>query len=55
MRYKVIITKVYEKIVEVEAKDACDAEDKVREMYKNNEILLTADDYICTEIERMDD
>lgn len=55
MKYKVIITKVYEKIIEIEAENACDAEDKVREMYKNNEILLTSDDFVEVEIERWED
>lgn len=55
MRYKVIITKVYEKIIEVEAANACEAEEKVKEMYVNNEILLTSDDFVDVEIERWED
>lgn len=44
-KYNVLIEETLSKTVDVEAKDYSDAISKVRKMYKNEEIVLTADDF----------
>lgn len=50
MKYKVMITETLEEILEVEASSWHEAELIVRGMYRNEEIVLTADNYVHTEI-----
>lgn len=51
MKYKVEITEILQRTVEVEAKDEDEAYKIVKDMYRNEEIVLSADDYIDTKIE----
>ena len=44
MKYKVNVEELLSRIVEVEADSDEEAEEKVREMYKNEEIVLDAED-----------
>lgn len=44
MKYKVNIEELLSRIVEVEADSDEEAEEKVREMYRNEEIVLDAED-----------
>ena len=48
-KFTVEITETLQRQVEVEAEDAFEAEEIVREMYRNEEIVLDAEDYIDTE------
>ena len=50
MKYKVMITETLEETLEVEASSWHEAELIVRGMYRNEEIMLTADNYVHTEI-----
>lgn len=49
MKYKVNVEELLSRIVEVEADSDEEAEDKVREMYKNEEIILDASDFQSVE------
>lgn len=49
MKYKFEIIETLSRIVEIEAPTYDDAYHKMREMYRNEEIVLDADDYIDTE------
>ena len=49
MKYKVNIEELLSRVVEVEAENEEDAEDKVREMYMNEEIVLDASDFQSVE------
>lgn len=49
MKYKVNIEELLSRIVEVEADNEEDAENKVRAMYNNEEIVLNADDLSSVE------
>ncbi len=49
--YKVKIIERLATTVPVQGKSANQAEDRVRDMYRNSEIVLTADDYVDTEFE----
>lgn len=49
MKYKVNVEELLSRIVEVEADSDEEAEDKVREMYKNEEIVLDASDFQSVE------
>lgn len=55
MKYKVEITETLQRTVEVEAKDEGKAYQIVKDMYRNEEIVLSADDYIDTKIEVLSD
>ena len=44
MIYKVNVEELLSRIVEVEAENDEEAEEKVREMYRNEEIVLDAED-----------
>ena len=55
MKYKVEITETLQRTVEVEAKDEDEAYQIVNDMYRNEEIVLSADDYIDTKIEVLSD
>ena len=50
MKYKVEIKETLARIIDVEAADEKGAIRKVREQYKNQEIVLDSSDYIDTEI-----
>ncbi|MCD8208292.1 MAG: DpnD/PcfM family protein, partial [Bacteroidales bacterium] len=51
MEYKFEIEEILERVVTVEAEDEYEGYLKVKEMYRNEEIVLDASDYICTEID----
>lgn len=55
MKYKVEITETLQRILEVEAKEEAEAYQIVKDMYRNEEIVLSADDYIDTKIEVLSD
>lgn len=48
MKYKIKITEVLEKIIPVKANSLVEAIDIIKEKYKNEEIILSADDYVST-------
>ena len=50
MKYKVNVEELLSRIVEVEAENEEDAENKVRVMYNNEEIVLNADDLSSVEL-----
>lgn len=45
MKYNIVITEVLRKFVRVEAKSEDEAIDKVIDLYKSEDIVLTADDF----------
>ena len=45
MKYKVNVEELLSRIVEVEAENKEEAEEKVREMYMNEDIVLDASDF----------
>ena len=49
--YKIDIQETLSRIVEIEAPSAEEAIDKAREMYRAEEIVLDADDWVGTEID----
>lgn len=49
--YSITIREILERNVTINADDYYEAEDKVREMYNNQEIILNADDLTDTVIE----
>ena len=49
MKYKVNVEELLSRIVEVEADSENEAEDKVREMYMNEDIVLDASDFKSVE------
>ena len=49
MKYKVNVEELLSRIVEVEAENKEEAEEKVREMYMNEEIVLDASDFQSVE------
>ena len=48
-KYKIEITETLQRIEEVEAGDKAEAFDKIREQYKQQEIILDADDFVGVE------
>ena len=46
MKYKVEIEEILRRTIEVEAASKDEAEDKVQQLYRDCEIVLTADDFI---------
>ncbi len=48
--FKIEIQEFLSRIVEVEANSSDEADSKVREMYRKEEVVLDYDDYVCTEI-----
>ena len=46
-KYKVFITEILSKEVEVEAKNAQEAKIIANGMYRTGKIVLTADDFVC--------
>lgn len=53
--YKIEIQEPLSRIIEIKASSAEEAIDKVREMYKNEEIVLDGDDCVGREIEELED
>ena len=49
MKYKVNVEELLSRIVEVEAENEEETEEKVREMYMNEEIVLDASDFRSVE------
>ena len=49
MKYKVNVEELLSRIVEVEAENEEEAEEKVREMYMNEDIVLDASDFQSVE------
>ena len=49
MKYKVNVEELLSRIVEVEAENEKEAEEKVREMYMNEDIVLDASDFQSVE------
>lgn len=53
-KYKVEIEEILNRIVEVDAENEDEAYMKVKEMYKNCEIVLMAEDFVDVEISVLD-
>ena len=53
-KFKVEIQEFLSRIIEVEAETKDEAISKVRELYRNEEIVLDSNDYVSTEIEVYD-
>lgn len=55
--YKVVITETLQKVVEVELPigSAYEALDMVKDLYKNGEVVLSADDHLETEFDFADE
>ena len=49
--YKIEVKETLSRIIEIEAKSNDEAILKVKEMYKKEEIVLSSDDFVTTEIE----
>ena len=49
-KYRIVVTEVLSRIVEMEAENEYDAIEMVRQMYRNCELVLDASDYVETEI-----
>ena len=52
--YKLEIQELLSRIIEIEAPSAEEAIDKVKEMYRTEEIVLDSDDYVSTEIDEFE-
>lgn len=50
-KYKVEITETLQRVIEVQAQSAKDAIELIRQKYKKEEIVLSENDYISTEID----
>ncbi|MFZ4797312.1 MAG: DpnD/PcfM family protein [Bacteroidia bacterium] len=48
--FKIEIQEFLSNIVEIEAENISDAISKVKELHRNEEIVLDSDDYVTTEI-----
>lgn len=53
--YRVVVTETLQRTVYIDAKSAEEAKGTVEERYRNEEIVLSADDYQDTEIEVVED
>lgn len=51
MEYAVKITETLVKMVKVDACDELEAKSKVKEAYFNEEIILGAEDYVCHDVD----
>ena len=49
-KFRIEITEVLSRIVEIEAENEDDAVEKVWQMYRNCDVILDASDYVETEI-----
>lgn len=47
--YTVKIEETLARTVEIEARNALEAEEKIRNMYRNEDIILTSEDYFGTD------
>lgn len=54
-KYKVEITETLQRVIEVQAQSAKDAIELIRQKYKKEEIVLSENDYISTEIDLLVD
>lgn len=54
-KYKVEITETLQRVIEVQAQSANDAIELIRQKYKKEEIVLSENDYISTEIDLLVD
>lgn len=54
-KFKVEITEYLQKIIEVDAKDEKEAYSKVKQMYDEEEIILSADDFTGKKIKVLED
>ncbi len=54
-KYKVEITEYLQKTIEIDAKDENEAYSKVKEMYDDEEIVLSSDDFIDKDIKVIKD
>ena len=55
MKYKVEITEYLQRTISIKADNEDDALDKVEELYDNEEIVLSADDFTTKEIKVLKD
>lgn len=55
MEYNVKITETLVKIVKVDADSPREAKNKVKEAYLDEKVVLSANDYVCHDIEVMED
>lgn len=53
-RYKIEVQELLSRVVEIQASSAEEAIDKVREMYRAEEIVLNGDDCVETEIDELE-
>ena len=53
--YEVVVTETLQRTITINADNEGEALDKVQEMYDNEDIVLSADDYQDTEIEVVED
>ena len=49
-KYRIEVTEVLSRIIEMDAENEDDAVEMVRQMYRNCELVLDASDYVETEI-----
>lgn len=49
MKYRIIVTETLSKVIEIDSATSIQALDEVNRMYRNEELVLTADDYEDTE------
>lgn len=54
-QYKIEIKETLSRIIEIQAPSAQEAIDKAREMYRAEQIVLDADDWVGTEIEEYEE
>jgi hypothetical protein len=50
MKYAVEIKETLSRLVDIEAPDSITAKRLVEAQYSNSEIILSADDFVCTDI-----
>ena len=50
MKYKVEITETLQRVIEVEASTVEDAERAALKLYRNSEVVLSADDFVAVEV-----
>ena len=50
MKFMVTVEEILEKAIDIEAENQFEAISKVQEMYANEEIVLSADDFVSTEV-----
>ncbi len=55
MKYSYEIVETLSKVVSIDASTEDEAYKKLKEMYRNSEVILDADNYVATEIELLQD